>query len=64
MLPVKLSLNIKDEYDGEHLRRIVVPVLKRDKIFEASVTLISLFSHCLVLCCLCMLLWCIYMCFS
>lgn len=64
MLPVRLSLNIKDESDGEHLRLIVVPVLKRDKIFEASVTLIDLFSHCLVLCCLCMLMWCIYMCFS
>lgn len=60
MLPVKLSLNIKDEHDGEHLRQIVVPVLKRDKVFEASVTLICLFCHFLVLCCLCMYLLCNY----
>lgn len=28
MLPVKVSLNIKDEQDGEHLRLIVVAVIK------------------------------------
>ncbi len=39
MLPVKVSLNIKDEHDGEHLRLIVVAVIKLDLTFEASVAL-------------------------
>lgn len=43
MLPVKVSLNIKDEDDGEHLRLIVAAVIKPDATFEASPALCYLF---------------------
>lgn len=43
MPPVKVSLNIKDQDDGEHLRLIVAAVIKPDETFEASLALYYLF---------------------
>lgn len=57
MLPVKVSLNIKEEHDVEHLRLMVVAVIKLGETFEASVTLCYLFVRscpCFMLCvCVC-----------
>ncbi len=43
MLTVRVSLNIKDQHDGEHLRLIMVAVIKLDETFEATVALCYLF---------------------
>lgn len=56
MLPVKVSLNIKEEHDGEHLRLIVAAVMKPDEISEAGVTLCYSFvlsSSCFYVVCVC-----------
>lgn len=60
MLPVKVSLNIKEEHDGEHLRLMVVAVINADETFEASVALCYLFVLSFP-CLLCMYVLCVYM---
>lgn len=39
MLSVRVSLNIKDQHDGGHLRLMEVAVIKPDETFEAGVAL-------------------------
>lgn len=55
MLPVNFSLNIKDKHNGEHLRLIMVAVIKLDETFEDSVALCYLFVFviCLFFVCVC-----------
>lgn len=53
MLPVKVSLNMKEEHDGEHLR-LMVSVINVDQTFEASVALCYLFVLIFLSFCVCM----------
>lgn len=64
MVPVKVSLNIKDAHNREHLRLIVVAVMNVDETFEANVALcyLCVLSFLCFFCCLCMYVLRVYMC--